>query len=201
MDVSIRPRVYQQAADCYRKGEDTETAIRRMEECAEEFPRTPRTGGVWLKLAALYISSPLHLDVQKVQECLRKEEEIDPAFGADPRTSIALTLGELAGPSVQAVLRQVAESNPEELQIINAVVSRHWPAFQSLDEETRKGWVDAACFLWGTPPLRSILRRKVAGTFADIAEGQLGRLFDRYRQERGPAVLQGSRRHRRKTGS
>jgi hypothetical protein len=188
IEVSIRPRVYLNAAESYRKGGSTEVAIRRLEECAEEFPQT---GGLWLKLAKLYLSSPLHPDyIQKVEECLRKEEEIDPAFGEDPRTSIALTLGELVGTSLPAALRKVAESNPRDLQFMTSVVSRHWPAFLSLDEEGRKERVGAAIELWGPSPVH-FARRKVAGTFADIAEGRLGQLFGRYRQERGQVVLQG----------
>jgi tetratricopeptide (TPR) repeat protein len=187
MEVLVRAKLYLNAAECYSKGGDTEAAIRRLEECAQEFPRTR---GLWLKLAGLYLSSPLDLDLQKVQECLRKEEEIDPAFGEDPLASIALALGELAGTGLRAALRKVAESNPGDLHFMSSVVSRHWPAFQSLDEQSRKEWVGAALFLWGPSPLRSVLRRKVAGAFADIAEGQLRRLFDRFRQERGPAVLQ-----------
>jgi hypothetical protein len=187
IDAAIRLRIYLNAAECYRKGGETETAIHRMEECAKEFPRA---GGVWLKLAELYLWSPLTVDPQQVQECLRKEAEIDPAFASDPRTSIAIALGELAGTSVRAVLRKAAESNPAELQIASALVARHWPAFQSLDEETRKEWIGAALLLWGSSPVH-FARRKIAGQFADIAEGQLGQLFHRYRQERGPAVLQG----------
>lgn len=76
---------------------------------------------------------------------------------------------------------------------MTAVVSRHWPAFQFLDKDSQKRWVGAARWLWGasTPPWeRAALGRKVACTFADIVEGELQRLFDRFRQEKGSIVLQ-----------
>jgi tetratricopeptide (TPR) repeat protein len=168
MEIGFRPNLYMNAAECYQKGSDTQAAIRRLEECAQEFPRT---GGLWLKLAGLYLSSPLTLDLEKVRECLRKEEEIDPAFGEDPRTSIALILGEWAGPSLPVAVRKVAGSNPAELQITSALVARHWPAFQSLDEETRKEWIGAALLLWGSSPAH-FARRRIAGQFAEIAEVQ-----------------------------
>jgi len=47
--------------------------------------------------------------------------------------------------------------------------------------------------LWGstTPsPLVAPLRRRTAGFFADVAEGQLRLLFERFRQDKGPAALQ-----------
>jgi tetratricopeptide (TPR) repeat protein len=188
MEVALRPNFYLNAAECFGKGGETEAAVRHLEECAQEFPRTK---GLWLRLAKLYLSSPLDLDLQKVQECLRKEEEIDPTFGDDPRTSVAFTLAELGGPGLRATLRKVAESNPGDLQVMNALVSRHWAGFQSLDEDSRRLWVGAAAFLWGPSPLGPVLRRKVAAVFADIAEGQLRRIFERFRQENGPTVLQG----------
>lgn len=92
MEAAFRPRLYPNVAECFGKGGETQSAIERLEACAQEFPRT---GGVWLKLAEIYLSSPLDLDLQKVKECLRREEEIDPNFGRDPRASIALILAEL----------------------------------------------------------------------------------------------------------
>jgi hypothetical protein len=183
-----RPGFYLNAAECFRKGGEAEAAIRHLEECAQKFPRTE---GLWLKLAKLYLSSPLDLDIQKVQECLRKEEEIDPAFGDDPRTSIAFALAELGGTGLSGSLREFAESNPEICQVMDVLMSRHWAEFQSLDDDSRKQWVGAAAYLWGTSPLRSVLRRKVALMFPDIAESQLRTLFDCFRQEKGPTVLQG----------
>lgn len=188
LEVDLRPNLYLKAAECFRNGGETEAAIRRVEECAQKFPRTQ---GLWLKLAQLYLSSPLDLDPQKVLECLRKEEEIDPAFGDDPRTSIAFTLAELGGTGLRGALREFAESNREICQVVNVLVSRHWAGFQSLDEDSRKKWVSAAAFLWGISPLRPVLRPKVAAVFADLAEDQLRRLFDRFRQARGDTVLQG----------
>lgn len=189
MEALLRPGLYLNAAECFREGGDIEAAIRHLEECGEKFPRT---GGLWLKLAQLYLSRPLDRDLQQnVLACLRKEEEIDPAFGDDPRTSIAFTLAELGGTGLPVALREFAESNPEICQVMEVLVSRHWAGFQSLDQDSRKRWVVAAAFLWGASPFRPFLRRKVAATFADIAEGQLRKLFDRFRQERGPAVLQG----------
>jgi tetratricopeptide (TPR) repeat protein len=185
-----RSRLYRNAAECYEKGGAIEAAIRLLETCAEEFPRTQ---GVWLKLARLYLSSPLDLDTGKVLDCLRKEEEIDRSFGEDPRGSIALMLGEVAATDLRATLRKVAESSPGDLQFMTSVVSRHWPSFRSLDEKSRKEWVGAALLLWGssTPSWnRALLRRKVAGAMADIVEEHLGRLFERFRQEEGSVVLQ-----------
>jgi len=68
--------------------------------------------GLWMKLAKLYLLSPLDVDTGKVMNCLREEEKIDPSFGDDPRGSIALMLGEVAGKNVPAALRKVAESSP-----------------------------------------------------------------------------------------
>jgi tetratricopeptide (TPR) repeat protein len=188
MEVELRPTLYLNTAECFGKGGETQAAIHHLEQCAQEFPKT---GGLWLKLAKLYLSSPLDLDLQKVQECLRKEEEIDLNFGEDPRASVAFTLAELGGSGLQATLRKVAESNLGDLQVMNALVLRHWASFQSLDEDSRKLWVSAAAFLWGASPHRPVLRRKVAAVFADLAEGQLRRLFDHFRQEKGSTVLKG----------
>jgi hypothetical protein len=190
MEGLIRSKLYQNAAECYGKAGTVEAAVRLLERCAQEFPQTQ---GLWLKLAGLYLSSPLDVDLEKVRDCLRKEEEIDSSFGKDPRTSIALVLGELAADSRHATLRRVAESSPADLQFMTWVASRHWPSFQFLDEESRKRWVAAGRWLWGasTPSWeRAALGRKVACTFGDIVEGQLGRLFDRFRQEKGSIVLQ-----------
>jgi tetratricopeptide (TPR) repeat protein len=101
--------LYQNAAECYAKCGMAEEAARLLERCVEEFPRTP---GLWLKLARLYITSASDVDLQKAQECLRKEEEIDPSFGENPLGSIALMLGELAATDLRATLRKVAESSP-----------------------------------------------------------------------------------------
>ena len=189
-EAGFRSTLYQNAAECYEKGGVVEAAIRLLERCTQEFPKTK---GLWLKLAGVYISSPLAFDLHKVQDCLRREEEIDPSFGEDPRASIALMLGELAGNDLPASLRKVAESRPEDLQFMTSVVSRHWPSYQSLDEKSRKEWVGAALLLWGasTPSWqRAHLGRRVAGYFAEIVEGHLKRLFDRFRQEKGNMVLQ-----------
>jgi tetratricopeptide (TPR) repeat protein len=190
IEASIRPRLYQNAAECYAKGSGVEAAIRLLERCAQELPRTQ---GLWLKLAGLYLSSPLNVDLEKVRDCLRKEEEIDESFGNDPRTSIALMLGDLAADRSSATLRKVTEPNPTDLQFMTAVFSRHWPSFQFLDDESRRKWVGAARWLWGAGAPsweRAALRPRVVGIFADVVERQLGRLFDRFRQERGDIVLQ-----------
>ena len=82
-----------------------------------------------------------------------------------------------------------------------AVVSRHWPAFQFLDKDSQKRWVGAARWLWGasTPPEdRSLFGRNVARNFAEIVEGELQRLFDRFRQEKGSIVLQNLQPNSRK---
>ncbi|MGO9257637.1 MAG: tetratricopeptide repeat protein [Bryobacteraceae bacterium] len=187
-DTSVRSRLYQNAAECYVKSGAVETAARLLEQCAQEFPETP---GLWLQLARVYISSPLDVDLAKVQACLRKAEEIDPSFRENPLGSIALTLGEVAGSDLPAKLRKVAESSPADLLFMTSVVSRHWPSFRSLDERSRKEWVGAALWLWSTSRSweRDLLRRRVAGTFADIVEDQLRRLFERFRQEKGNSIL------------
>jgi len=175
--------LYQNAAECSEKGGDVERAVRLLERCVHEFPGTR---GLWLKLARLYLSSPLDVATEKVLDCLRNEEKVDPSFGEDPRGSIALMLGEVGG-------NNIPEPSPGDLQFMTAVVSRHWPAFQRLDEESRKVWVGAAHWLWSgsTPPgQRALLGRRVAGYFAEVAEAQLKRLFDRFRQEQGDMALQ-----------
>jgi hypothetical protein len=43
--IRPRPQFYMNASECYQKAGDTEAAIRRLEECAKEFPQT---GGIWL---------------------------------------------------------------------------------------------------------------------------------------------------------
>jgi tetratricopeptide (TPR) repeat protein len=187
-DLVVRSEAFANAAECYRRAGDTRTGTRFSEQRAHEFPRAK---GVWMHLAVQYLSSPLDLDLQKVLECLRKEEEIDRAFGEDPRASIALALAELGRAGIPTALREFAESNPEICQVMDVLMSRHWAGFQSLDGDSRKQWVGAAAYLWGTSPLRSVLRRKVALMFPDIAESQLRRLFDRFRQEKGPTTLQG----------
>jgi hypothetical protein len=76
---------------------------------------------------------------------------------------------------------------------MTSVFSRHWASFQLLDEGCRKKWASASCWLWdnSTPPWqRAALRPRVVGIFAEIVEFQLGRLFDRFRQEKGNAVLE-----------
>jgi len=187
----MRSQLYQNAAECCAKGGEVESAVRLLETCAQEFPGAR---GLWLKLAKLHLSSPMDVDTGRVLDCLRKEEAIDPSFGEDPRGSIALMLGEVAGSDFPAILRRVAESNPGDLQFMTSVVSRHWPSFQSLDELSRKGWVGASLLLWGgssTPTWnRALLRRKAAGAIADIVEDHLARLFDRFRREKGSAILE-----------
>ncbi|HXM45649.1 MAG TPA: hypothetical protein VN924_30710 [Bryobacteraceae bacterium] len=190
-EARMRSQLYQNAAECYAKGDVVEKAKLLLERCAEEFPGTR---GLWLKLARLHLSSPLDVDTGRVLDCLRKEEEIDPSsFGEDPRGSIALMLAEVAGNDLPATLRKVAETSPGDLQFMTSVVSRHWPSFLSLDEKSRTEWVGAALLLWGSstcPWNRPLLRRKVAGAIADIAEEHLRRLFDRFRQEKGNVVLE-----------
>ena len=198
MEDVIRSRVYQDAAECYEKAGNVEAAVRLLERCAHEFPRTK---GLWLKLAGLYLSSPLDLDLEKVRDCISKEKDLDPSFGKDPRTSFALTLGELAPEVHRATLRKATEPSPADLQFMIAVVSRHWPAFQFLDKDSQKRWVGAARWLWGasTPPEdRSLFGRNVARNFAEIVEGELQRLFDRFRQEKGSIVLQNLQPNSRK---
>jgi tetratricopeptide (TPR) repeat protein len=190
MEEVIRSRLYQDAAECYEKAGNVEEAVRLLERCAHEFPRTK---GLWLKLAGMYLSSPLDLDLEKVRDCISKEKDVDSSFGKDPRTAFALMLGELAPEVHRATLRKATEPSPADLQFMTAVVSRHWPAFQLLDKDSQNKWVGAARWLWGasTPPWeRAALGRKVACTFADIVEGELQRLFDRFRQEKGSIVLQ-----------
>jgi tetratricopeptide (TPR) repeat protein len=185
-----RSQLYQNAAECYEKGGDVEKAVSLLERCAKEFPKTR---GLWLKLAGLYISNPLNVDLEKARDCLRKETEVDPSFGEDPRVSIALMFGEIAATDLRATLRKMAESSPGDLQFMTSVVLRHWPSFQLLDDKSRKEWVGAALLLWGssTPSWnRALLRRKVAGAIADIVEDHLRRLFERFRQEEGNVVLQ-----------
>jgi hypothetical protein len=194
----IRSTLYQDAAECYEKAGDVEAALRLLERCAYEFPRTK---GLWLKLAGMYLSSPLDLDLEKVRDCISKEKALDSCFGKDPRTSFALTLGELAPEVHRATLRKATEPSPADLQFMTGVVSRHWPAFQFLGKDSQKKWVGAARWLWGasTPPEdRSLLGRKVACTFAEIVEGELQRLFDRFRQEKGSIVLQNLQPNSRK---
>ncbi len=187
-EARMRSQLYQNAAECYAKGEKVEAGVVLLDRCAREFPVTR---GLWLKLARLHLSSPLTVDTETVLDCLRKEEAIDPSFGEDPRGSIALMLGEVAGNNLSATLRRAAESSPGDLQFMTSVVSRHWSSFQHLDEKSRKEWVGAAVSLWGssTPSWnRDLLRRKVAGAIADIVEDHLRRLFDRFRQEKGNVV-------------
>jgi hypothetical protein len=150
-EAGIRSQLYRNAAECNEKGGEVEKAVHLLERCAQEFPATR---GLWLKLARLHLSSPLTVDTGKVLDCLRKEEEIDPSFGEDPRGSIALMLGDVAGNDIHATLRKVAESSPGDLQFMTSVVSRHWPPFQSLDEKGRKEWVGAALLLWAAAPPR-----------------------------------------------
>jgi hypothetical protein len=145
--VRLQSQLYQNAAECYAKGGEVEKAVCLLERCTQEFPGMR---GLWMKLAKLYLLSPLDVDTGKVMNCLREEEKIDPSFGDDPRGSIALMLGEVAGKNVPAALRKVAESSPADLQFMTSVVSRHWPSFQSLDEKSRKEWVGAALLLWGS---------------------------------------------------
>ena len=183
-EAGLRCQLYQNVAECHAKGGAAEAAVRALESCAQEFPAER---GVWLKLAKLYLSWPLDVDPGKVLDCLRKEEEIDPSFGDDPRGSIALMLGEVAGSDLRATLRKVAESNPADLRFMNAVVSRHWAPFRSLNENSQKEWVGAIRSLW-VDPLGGLTRRRVAGTFADIFEDQLRRLFDCFRLEKGSTV-------------
>ncbi len=182
----MRSRLYQNAAACYAEGGDGEKAVRLLEMCVEE---SPATRGVRLKLVKLYLSSPLDVAPEKVLKCLREEERIDPSFGEDPRGSIALMLGEMAGNDLRATLRKVAESNPADLRFMTAVVARHWTPFRSLDEKSQKEWVGAIRTLW-VDPLGALVRRRVAGTFADIVEDQLRRLLDRFRLEKANVVLQ-----------
>jgi tetratricopeptide (TPR) repeat protein len=187
---SIRSRLYQNAAECYAKAGTVDAAVRLLERCVQEFPQTQ---GLWLKLAGLYLSSPLDVDLEKVWDCLRKEEELDESFGKDPRTSVALILGDLAADSNRVALRKVTESSPADLQLMTSVFSRHWSSFRFLDEQSQKKWVGAARWLWGanaTSWERAALRPRVVGVFTDIVERQLGRLLDRFRQEKGNAVLQ-----------
>jgi tetratricopeptide (TPR) repeat protein len=125
IEARCRSQSYQNAAECYKRGGQIDAAARRLERCVQEFPETR---GLWLKLAKLYLSSPLEVDTGKVLNCLREEEKIDPSFGEDPRGSIALMLGELAATDVRATLRRVAESNPADLQFMTAVVSRVQPS-------------------------------------------------------------------------
>ena len=125
VEARTQSMCYQNAAKCYAKAGEVDKAARLFERCAQEFPKTP---GLWLKLASLYLSSPLDVATERVLGCLRKEEEIDPSFGEDPRGSIALMLGELAATDVRATLRRVAESNPADLQFMTAVVSRVQPS-------------------------------------------------------------------------
>ena len=182
-EALMRSQLYQNAAECSEKGGDVERAVRLLERCVHEFPGTR---GLWLKLARLYLSSPLDVATEKVLDCLRKEEEVDPSFGEDPRSSIALMLGEVGG-------NNVPEPSPGDLQFMTSVVSRHWPSFQSLDEKSRKQWVGAALLLWGssTPSWnRALLRTQAGGAIAGIVEDQLRRLLDRFRQEKGNVVLE-----------
>jgi hypothetical protein len=110
-EAPMRSQLYQNAAECCARGGAVEAAVRLLEACAQEFPRAR---GLWLKLAKLHFSSPLDVDTGSVLDCLRKEEAIDPSFGEDPRGSIALMLGEVAGSDFPAILRRVAESSPGE---------------------------------------------------------------------------------------
>ncbi|MGA2595324.1 MAG: hypothetical protein ABSH32_35985 [Bryobacteraceae bacterium] len=188
-EARMRSQLYQNAAECCAKGEQVEAAAHLLESCTQEFPRTQ---GIWLQLAKLYLSSPLKVTPETVLNCLREEEKVDPSFGEDPRGSIALMLGEVAGSHLPSTSRKVVEASPEELRFMTSVLSRHWQSFQFLDEESRKLWVGATHWLWSgsTPPgQRALLGRRVAGYFAEIAEAQLRRFFDRFRQEQGDLVL------------
>jgi hypothetical protein len=92
----------------------------------------------------------LDIDFQKVQEWLRKEEEINPAFRQDPLASIALMLGEMTVPIFEPIYEQSLIPIPEILAFMRLVVSRHWPLFRSLAEDGQKEWVGAARLLWGS---------------------------------------------------
>jgi hypothetical protein len=190
LETPMRSGLYQNAAQCYELARAVDSAVHLLERCAGEFPQTK---GLWLKLAGLYLSNPLNVDLERVRNCLRKEEEIDVSFGKDPRASFAMILAELAADSQHATLQRIAEPSPADLQLMTSVISLHWPSFQHLDEESQKKWVGAAHWLWGVSPPswdRAALRQRVAGTFAEIVEAHLARLFDRFRREKGRLVLQ-----------
>jgi tetratricopeptide (TPR) repeat protein len=176
-EESFRFSFYQDSAECSLMAGDATNAASLLERCAGEFPKAK---GVWRKLADLY---RIQASFEKAYDCLRKEMENDPSFGEDPLVSIALALGE---PDFKPALRRAAELNPDHFRFMQSVVTLHWPAFNSLDQESQMEWVGGADYLWcGDPSMqfRASQRRKIAGVFADVAEGQLKRLFGRFKNE------------------
>ncbi|MBV8810598.1 MAG: tetratricopeptide repeat protein [Acidobacteriaceae bacterium] len=181
----FRLSAFQRAADSYAESGDTETAIRLLQECTEEFPNTK---GLWRKLADLYrLSMPP--DLQRAVECLRKEEEVDRSFGEDPIVSFALSFAEVAGTDLGKPLREYADSHPVVSRVLDRVVMQHFPEFKYLDERSRKEWVGAAHMIWSGNELYDENRSRAAGHFSAIAERELLRLFDRFRREKRWIVL------------
>jgi len=183
LEEAFRFASFENSAECYRQVGNSENAALLLERCIGEFPRAK---GVWRKLADLYA---IQTSFEKAHDCLRKELENDPSFGEDPLASIALALGE---PDFKPALQRAAELHPDHLRFMESVIALHWPAFKLLDQESQKEWVGGAYYLWGenaNMPFRAVLRRKIPGLFADVAEGQIKSLFARFKRDLDPGML------------
>lgn len=175
------PKLYLNTVECYQMAGDSARATELLNQCVAAFPKEK---GLWLKLAELYA---VRADFEKVNQCLGQGLKNDPSFGDDPGVLVALALGEVNQGGINTALRRVAEAHPDHFQFMETIVAMHWPAFKSLDLQSKEEWVGAAHYLWGAGTnmqFRAPLRKKMAGAFADVAEGQLQKLFASFRQDR-----------------
>lgn len=160
----------------YDNSGETEKAIAAAERYIEAFPNQLGTYG---RMARLYRKEGDHL---KAYEWLRKEADRNPQFDEDPNISMALALGAIAQPNLDELLKKVARGHAEEVRKIADMLLEYWPAYGSLDTQSKERWAVGEWLRESGLPQAAGL---AAHSFAQVAERELrANIFDKFREAR-----------------
>jgi tetratricopeptide (TPR) repeat protein len=157
----------------YRQAGETERAKEILEQWAREFPGEK---GIYLQLAELEARSA---NYHRIDECLRKEIERNPAVEEDWKLSALLALATTRDSSrALDALKDTPLWRP-----VYTTLQEHWKPFRKLGETTREQWV-SGLVLNHLPDLPEKTRlRMAAESCARAVEIELrDRVFRRFKE-------------------
>ncbi len=181
LSEGLFPGVHKCLINAYEQSGEPEKALAA---CERWFQRFPGQHGPCECMARIHQKRG---DFQAAYEWLRKEADIDPAFGEDPNVSIALALGSVAATvNVGEAIDKLKAKFPSEILGIEVILTDYWEIFKRLDPESRSEWAALLLLLRGVPA--QLAHLSCVG-FSRVVERELnGKVFEPFRASVAPHI-------------
>lgn len=143
---NMRPELYACLVNAYDDAGELDKAIDAAEAWIAGCPDHLGTYGRMARL------QQKRCDPVAAAEWLRKEADRNPALGEDPNVSIVLALGGIAPRRIDEALKSIGATHPQELALVQSVVTSYWPTFAHLKKDAQQRWVIGTWFLGTKAP-------------------------------------------------